>query len=196
MGESELTQEYLKKVLYYDPLTGIFTWIERPTDMFGHCKNPERICNVYNTQFAGQEAGSIYTPKKAKTSYLVIGITLNQKTKSYLAHRLVFLYSDGHLPAKDVDHIDGNGLNNCKNNLREVTALENHKNYPMQSNNTSGCVGVCWSKASQKWHSQIQVSGKVIHGGYFLDKKDAIQRRKEMELEYDFHTNHGRKDKK
>lgn len=43
---------------------------------------------------------------------------------------------------KQVDHIDHNGLNNCRDNLRIVTASENQKNQRRQSNNTSGFTGV------------------------------------------------------
>ena len=60
----------------------------------------------------------------------VVGITLDGKTKRYHAHRLVFLYIDGYFPAADVDHIDGNGLNNARINLRKVSHQENMKNRP------------------------------------------------------------------
>lgn len=190
--ESLLTQSYLKKILHYDSLTGIFTWIERPLSAFAHCKCPIRACNTWNTRYAGVEAGCIQTSKKRKTSYIDIRVNINKKKKSYGAHRLVFLYLNGRFPKEQVDHIDGNGLNNQRGNLREVTHQENHKNMPMKSNNTSGCVGVYWRKRAQKWQVYIKVNGKSIHGGYFANKEDAIARRKKMEIEYKFHENHGR----
>lgn len=192
----KLTQEYLKRILHYDPLTGIFTWLERPVDMFFHCKNPDRACNTWNTRYANKVAGTVWTAEKGKTSYIVINIKSNEKTKNYRAHRLAILYTDGHLSPKDVDHIDGNGLSNARINLREVNALENHKNYPMYSNNTSGQIGVYWNKAAQKWHTRIKVNGKYIHGGLFISKKNAIAKRRQMEIEHGFHKNHGRKCKK
>ncbi len=103
------------------------------------------------------------------------------------------LYSDGHFPPKEVDHIDGDGLNNRRINLREVSRQENLKNKPIYSNNTSGTVGVKWYEPTQKWQVQIDVDGKRIHSGYFTNKYDAIIRREELEIEYEYHKNHGRK---
>lgn len=191
----ELTQERLKELLHYDPLSGIFTWLERDIKYFNHCKNPEHQCNAWNAKNANQEAGNIYTPKNKKTSYVVICITLNEKKKFYRAHRLAILYTEGHWPAEQVDHIDGDGTNNRKDNLREVNDQENSKNRPMQSNNTSGTVGVCWSKAAKKWHVQMSENGKKIHGGFFINKEEAIAKRKELEIEQGYHKNHGRKRK-
>lgn len=190
--KEKLSQKFLKKIIHYDPDTGIFIWIRRPVSIFGG-KDPQRMCNIWNLRFAETEAGTIWTPEKHKTSYLRIRITFNGKTKLYLAHRLAILYTAGHSPPEQVDHIDGNGLNNRRDNLRKVSNQENHKNCPMQSNNTSGTVGVCWHKVSQKWQSQIKVDGKNIHGGSFTNKDDAIAKRKQMEIEYGFHKNHGRK---
>jgi hypothetical protein len=187
-----LSQHDLKKVLHYDQLTGIFAWIERPVFMFKPGKRQLNTCNIWNSRFANKETGCIWMPKKTKTSYLSIRITLNGKAKLYLAHRLAILYTDGHLPLEQVDHIDGNGLNNRRINLREVSNQENHKNKPMYSTNTSGYVGVYWHKQRQKWHVRINVDGERICGGFFINKKDAIARRKELEIKYDYHKNHGR----
>ena len=132
--------------------------------MFMHCKSPENTCVSWNTKNANKKAGNKHKNKKDRTSYLIIHITLNGKTKSYRAHRLAILYTDGYFPLEQVDHIDGNGLNNKRINLREVSDGENKKNKPMYSNNTSGTVGVNWHKAAQKWQVSIRVNGKKIHG--------------------------------
>lgn len=190
--EELLSQNYLKKILHYNAVTGVFTWKARSVSMFKPGKYQLRSCNIWNTKNANKEAGCIWTPKNRKTSYLIIQITLNGKKKLYLAHRLAILYTEGHFPPEQVDHIDGNGRNNRRNNLREVSALENNKNMPMQTNNTSGCTGVSWDKATQKWQVQISINGKRIYGGLFTDKNDAIAKRKQMEIEHGYHINHGR----
>ena len=99
---------------------------------------------------------------------------------------MVFLYTEGKFPSEQVDHIDGNGLNNRRDNLREVSHKENMKNRPMQSNNTSGHIGVIWHKAAQKWQAYIKVKGRCEYGGLFTNKKDAITKRKQWKSNMDF----------
>jgi hypothetical protein len=75
----------------------------------------------------------------------------------------------------DTDHIDGNGLNNQKENLRLCTRSENLMNQRRNRNNTSGYKGVNWNKRDKKWMSQIKVEGKQIHLGYFSGKEEAYK---------------------
>lgn len=74
-----------------------------------------------------------------------------------------------------VDHIDGDGLNNQRVNLRNCTDGENKRNRGMQRNNTSGVKGVSWSRQAKKWHARISVDKKSLHLGYFVDKNDAYE---------------------
>ena len=60
-----------------------------------------------------------------------------------------------------VDHMDGNGLNNRRSNLRIATHSENMKNRKLQINNTSGVKGVTWHKSRQKWQASIRSDGVV-----------------------------------
>lgn len=76
-------------------------------------------------------------------------------------------------PGEQVDHIDGNPLNNQRSNLRIVTNSQNRMNAGRQSNNTSGLRGVSWHKDSQKWYARIKVHGKRIHLGYFDSLEEA-----------------------
>lgn len=75
-----------------------------------------------------------------------------------------------------VDHIDGNGLNNSRSNLRIATRAENNRNVRRNSLNKSGYKGVYWAKSSQKWHSVITVNGKKMSLGYFTDPEEAYRR--------------------
>lgn len=76
---------------------------------------------------------------------------------------------------KEIDHIDRNGLNNQRSNLRICTRAENERNKLERSDNKSGFKGVCWSKQYKKWRSRIQCNGKEFHLGYFKDKIKACE---------------------
>lgn len=103
------------------------------------------------------------------------------KNKIYRLHGLVLNNSDKN---KVHDHISGNKLDNRKENLRLITQAQNVINKNIQSNNTSGRVGVSWFKSTKKWSSYIQVDGKKISLGYFYDFEDAVRARQDAELKY------------
>ncbi|MFH1739786.1 MAG: AP2 domain-containing protein [bacterium] len=73
----------------------------------------------------------------------------------------------------DTDHIDGNGLNNQRENLRNCTRSQNQWNSRINANNTSGAKGVSWYKSRNVWVSHIGVNGKRKTLGYFADTKTA-----------------------
>ena len=95
------------------------------------------------------------------------------------------------MPVDQVDHIDGNGLNNRWNNLREVSSQENNMNMRLSSNNTSGVTGVCWATRDKRWIANIKVNRKNKCLGYFTDFNEAVAARKAAEIEHGFHCNHG-----
>jgi len=85
----------------------------------------------------------------------------------------------------DVDHIDGDSLNNRKSNLRIVTHQHNMMNQrKLPSNNTSGVIGVGWNKENKCWDAQIKHNKILHHLGSFKNKDDAIKARHDAELFY------------
>ena len=150
----------------YNPETGIFTRITS-------------TCNVKSGDIAGSNSGLGY-----------IRITIDYSR--YFAHRLAFLYIDGHFPVDQVDHINGVTGDNRWANLRHVTHQENQKNRAKNKNNTSDVTGVHWYKRIDKWQAKININGKKKHIGYYSDKQDAINARKKAEIKYNYHENHGR----
>jgi len=76
-------------------------------------------------------------------------------------HRVIMPTPDGVY----IDHIDGNGLNNQKHNLRRATSSQNGMNRVVSKNNISGYKGVCPSR--KKWMAKICVNGKVVFLGTF-----------------------------
>jgi hypothetical protein len=65
------------------------------------------------------------------------------------------------------------------------------KNQRKCKNNTSGVTGVNWDKQTNKWRAEIMVNRKGIKLGRFTELQDAIQVRKQAEIDYGFHPNHG-----
>jgi hypothetical protein len=90
-------------------------------------------------------------------------------------HRVVMARVLGrHLERNEkVDHINGNGLDNRRCNLRVVTHAENLANRPGWKQSSSKYKGVTFFKRDQKWQAKICPKGKTIHLGYFEDEKEA-----------------------
>lgn len=94
---------------------------------------------------------------------------INNCTKKVYLHRFL-------LNTKlDVDHIDGNGLNNRRSNLRAATVAQNIANSRLCSTNTSGYKGVCWHKDAQKWVAGMHINNKRIYLGLFNNKEEAAR---------------------
>lgn len=97
-----ITQEQLKRVLQYDPLSGAFTRIKR-------CRGAR----------FGEIAGSLESNGYVK-------IIINRR--KYWAHRLAWLYMYGEFPKKNIDHINGIRSDNRIENIRECNRSENAQN--------------------------------------------------------------------
>lgn len=164
-----ITQIELKKILSYDKETGLFAWKSNPSP-FSRVK-------------IGGIAGCYH-----KEGYIVIGIN----NKSYNAHRLAWLYTYGSFPPEQIDHINHNRSDNRLENLRSVTNQENAMNRSKHKLNKSGVTGVSWSKSYKRWIGNITIDGKRIYLGNFVSFSDAVDARKNAEVLYGFHENHGK----
>lgn len=85
-------------------------------------------------------------------------------------------------PDDQVDHVNGNSLDNRTQNLRACTGRQNNANRGLRSDNTSGHVGV--DRVGDTWRSVITIGGKRISLGTFANKDDAIAARVYAELTY------------
>ena len=79
------------------------------------------------------------------------------------------------LNGKGIDHIDGNGLNNQKSNLRFCTISENQMNSRKRENTSSIYKGVHFNNRNKKWKAQIYINEKSIHLGYFTNEIEAAK---------------------
>lgn len=84
----------------------------------------------------------------------------------------------------EVDHIDGNRLDNRRSELRICSRDKNAFNKGLYKNNTSGVTGVSWHRQQEKWCAYIQVEHKNIHLGLFDRFDDAVNVRLMAEKEY------------
>jgi hypothetical protein len=78
----------------------------------------------------------------------------SRKHKIYM-HREIAVRMFGAKP-DCVDHIDGNGLNNSRSNIRSASRLGNAANTMRRLSNPSGFKGVCWHPGTQKWRARLK----------------------------------------
>ena len=156
---NELTAEYLRSILHYEPETGIFT------------RKVRTASRVKVGDVAGSPDGH---------GYLLIQL----QSRKYKAHRLAWLYIRGSWPTDQIDHINRIRTDNRIANLRDVSHKQNGQNASKPSNNTSGHPGVSWHKQRSKWQVKIMHNQKQIHLGLFESLEEAVAARKAAEKLY------------
>jgi hypothetical protein len=160
-------------------------WHVRP--LLHQCPNfhPSRAANAQNHaprlipltrgQFAIVDAEDY--PSLSQYTWFAEGTPNNyyavrkENGKSIKMHRQITNAPD-HLV---VDHIDHNGLNNRKSNLRPCTFAENCRNLRSSRHKTSRYKGVHWRKRGKKWAAAIRCDNKTHHLGYFKDEIEAAR---------------------
>ncbi|HPE48705.1 MAG TPA: HNH endonuclease [Hyphomonas sp.] len=175
-----LSPEVVRKLLSYDPETGVLIWKSRDRGMFAI----RRLWLAWNTKYAGRPALDC----RDNTGYLH-GRVLCQKV---YAHRAAWVCHTGEWPEASIDHIDGDKRNNRIANLRSVSHAVNCTNVKRRSDNKSGVLGVFWHVRDSKWQAKIKVNGKDIDLGRFEKLEDAAEARRVATVQYGYHPNHGR----
>jgi predicted Zn-ribbon and HTH transcriptional regulator len=75
--------------------------------------------------------------------------------------------------SRNVDHVDGNGLNNRRSNLRPATKSQNGANARKNPGKTSRYKGVFWDRERSAWQAKIMVNRKALSLGRFASEEDA-----------------------
>lgn len=115
-----------------------------------HNTEDEMVCDTDDWEKLKQ-----YCWHKSKQGYCISQI--NRSPVRF--HRLIFNISN---KKQQVDHVNGNKLDNRKINLRICNNQENSFNKDKNKNNTSGYKGVYWDGDRNKWRASIQFNGKSI----------------------------------
>lgn len=138
--------EELNRLFAYSAETGELTW---------KVLNPRA-----HMVKVGDCAGTI-----TKRGYLQVFI----RPKQYLVHRIIWKIMTGSDPVDQVDHIDGDRINNRWANLRAADNGENRWNSKIPKNNKSGVKGVC-REHGRAWVAYINRQRL----GRFKSKQEAI----------------------
>jgi hypothetical protein len=155
-----ITYEIAKALFNYDPETGLLTW------KFSSQSIKE-----------GAEVGTYDKTPKSNTRYRKVSVF----RENYKVHRIIWLMQTGDWPKGDVDHIDGDGLNNKWENLRDITHSQNLMNAAVRSDSTSGYKGVSYDSRRDKWYAYINIDGKRKMLGRHRTMQEAITARRDAE---------------
>ena len=109
------------------------------------------------------------TKKDGNNFYAVRGVWQNNTVKTIYMHRVI----TNAIPGKEIDHINGDGLDNRKCNLRFVTHRQNGQNKHVGK--TSRFPGVTWDKNRKRWTAQLRLNGKRHFLGRFPNEHEAFE---------------------
>lgn len=125
------------------------------------------IIDEADLPLVGSRAWTLSPARSPSTSYVVASTTLNGETTVPRLHRVIL----GAKPGQSVDHINGNGLDNRRSNLRICTHAENMRNRRRNYNNKSGYKGVTPDR-NGRYRVNIGIDGKFIALGCYASPEE------------------------
>ena len=176
----------LRRLLTYDPDTGVLRWIARTPDMFAGATEQARrkTCACWNGRYAD---------KPAMIGIDAYGYHQGPVKGRYLkAHRVAWALHYGEWPSQKCSHRNSDHRDNRIANLRDVDHRTCHLNAKLSKRNTSGIVGVSWNRRTRRWRASIKRDGKTRYLGTFPTLDEAAAARKAAEVEMGYHPNHGK----
>lgn len=152
-----LTADQLRAELHYDPVTGVFT----------------RLVARCNKIDVGDVAGTVMPNGRRQISVL---------HKTYLAHRLAWLYMTGDWPPGELDHRDLDGDHNWWSNLRLATRTQNQANTRARKHNQLGLKNVV--KRGNRFRLRVTIDGKRVNVGQYGSIEEACAVHAELALKH------------
>jgi hypothetical protein len=149
----------LRDYMSYNPETGQLFWIKK----------------THGVDRVGREVGSMHNAGYKQTRF---------DKKMYLCHHIAWYLYYGKWPVSELDHKDGDRLNNRIGNLREATRQQNQQNRVSREGSTSKYKGVNWDRHRNKWATYIKYDGKVHNLGRFDLEEEAAMKYNEYALKY------------
>ena len=119
--------------------------------------------------------------RRRNTFYAITDVRKEGKRTDLRMHRLILGLTD---PEICTDHINHNGLDNRRTNLRICTNAENQHNAILHTGNKSGYKGVSFFGATRKWRARIMVYDRRKTIGYYDSPEDAARAYDATALEY------------
>lgn len=114
-----------------------------------------------------------HVSRSPRTSYAITHV----KGKTVYMHRLIMAAPQG----LEVDHINNDGLDNRRANLRLCTSAENKANMRIRVDNKSGYKGINFDKQTGKWRARIRFNNKEYSLGRHITKDAAVKAREEAQ---------------
>lgn len=178
-----INAEIARELLDYDPENGTFTWLPRKREWF----SSDRSWKSWNGKHPGKRAGYVRTDARWGYQYREVRLMW----ANYKEHRLAWLWMTGEWPTDEIDHKNQDATDNRWKNLREATHQDNMRNLSLAKNNTSGYVGVSWSRRENKWVAYARISGKRKYLGVYDDAKEAASLVRAFYDEHGYEATHG-----
>ncbi len=149
-----------------------------PTIMLGRKKQHRLL--IDDEDYEAVRQLRLQVTERQYVKYCAPGDHRRTPRRYYLHHFIL-----GNHPGKDIDHINGNRLDNRRENLRVASRHLNTVNYHRHnSRNTSGVRGVHWDAQREKWVVQLCVNYRRVKLGYFATIEEATIARQQGELKY------------
>lgn len=164
----------------YDPETGNLLCAIYKVPLNARRRNLERA-QRWNSEVYGKPVGS----RDGSEGYLVVGVN----GTNYYVHRIAWKMAHGCDPIGDIDHINGNKIDNRLKNLRDVDRSTNSKNKVTRVISSSGVRGV-YKISECRFIANVKELGRIHHLGTFSSLEEAKAARLAYDVAHGFTDRH------